>query len=155
MAQNPIDLSRNEKSSLNQCHLMPCKIADNECHEIRAKEYFWPTVRPLVSTDDNDDEVKELKRPDNYVNTPDDPVLLASFRGRPLQGRTIKLPEGYHGYAMSRTKSGVPSKVAPQRKHFDKITYWNWDELPSDSDPTVKAISWVNIAKAIHDPIEN
>lgn len=137
-----------------ECHLMPCRI---ECtsQSVKAREFFQPTIRRLQVGDDN--EQGREKRPSGSVQEDcnnqeeeEEPTLAASFRGRPLQGRQLKLPHNLKGHLVGREAT----KKTIEPKQFDKFTYWNWDQLPTKDDAVVKALAWFEIAKAIHDPVE-
>lgn len=129
------------------CHLMPCKIQHEEPFAL-AKEYFLPTIRQMGDCDD--DEQGREPRKGQKTRDPSNPMLVASFRGRPLQGQKVSIPVGYKGCIVSRDKN---TKDCP--KDFNDFTYWNWDELPSENDSVIKALRWINIAKAIHDDPSN
>lgn len=117
--------------------MMPCRI---ECDQptVRAKEYFWPTIKNLKAGGD-----EEQGRSASYLAAPNNSssnsVLTASFRGRPLQGTKVKIPESYKGFVLGK-KPG----------EFEEFTYWNWDQLPSKTDAVVKALQWINVSDAIH-----
>ncbi|KAG9509973.1 Notchless protein-like 1, partial [Fragariocoptes setiger] len=98
-----------------ECHLIPCKI-DSDCETAKVSTYFSPTIRS-----------------DSTPNTSEQ-FKTASFRGRPLQGRSVKLPNGYVGsiLASPRTVSGITTRKAV--KKFDEFTYWNWDAVPKSQD---------------------
>lgn len=151
----------NEKNDGDEsvCHLLPCRI-EHKGLEVKAKEYFWPTVRELKIGGDDDQgrKVKHEQLLDETNNTKEQPILTASFRGRPLQGRHLKLPDGFAGHVLDKPGGNAAfgklgAKSATIAKHFDTFTYWNWDELPSKDDSVVKALGWLNVAKAIHEPI--
>lgn len=125
MTEKKIDLAGREGGSAGkaeQCHLMPCRIESDGSH-VKAQEYFWPTIRPVET---------------GLVHG-EKSLLTASFRGRPLQGRKLSIPKGYKACVIGK------------KKIFNEFTYWNWDELPNETDSVVKALQWIDIAKAIHD----
>lgn len=142
MPEREINLLRDKERA--QCHLMPCRIESKD-ERIKAKEYFYPTIRELKAGGD-DDQGREIKKDKptsgqaSGASGEEQPILLASFRGRPLQGRKVKLPDGYTGYMVARNKTN-------SERSFDEFTYWNWDELPSENDAICKAVRWVNVAK--------
>uniref|UniRef100_A0A6G1SCK1 Ribonuclease H2 subunit C n=1 Tax=Aceria tosichella TaxID=561515 RepID=A0A6G1SCK1_9ACAR len=160
-----IDLALGPDETLDKdratCHLMPCSIEHKELN-VKAREYFWPTIRELKMG--GDDEQGRSSKHDKSIGEDDskDPILLASFRGRPLQGRRVQVPAGYIGHIINKEPSSAsgtgPGKnqreTAKIKKHFSEFTYWNWDELPSKSDTVIKALNWLQVAKAIHDPVE-
>lgn len=123
------------------CHLMPCRIEHNKS-TVKAREYFWPTIKELNEGGDEDmgrEQSKKFKRGEANRTSP---IMTASFRGRPLQGRKIQMPSDYRGYLLADGRS---------QKQFDRFNYWNWDELPNNNDTVVKALNWINISKAIHE----
>lgn len=155
MTERTIDLGGSVRDGESaQCHLMPCRIEHNGLY-VKSKEYFWPTIKPLKAGGD-EEQGREKSHSDLSAKSnqdPDNPILTASFRGRPLQGRKIELPEGYKGFVVSgQTSKGSDNKIP--NKSFEQFTYWNWDELPSGEDTAVKALQWINIANAIHGNVD-
>lgn len=58
-------------------------------------------------------------------------IQKSSFRGRPLLGRQIELPANCFGLTVQdKEVSGV----------FNKFTYWNWDQKPTNQDKIVQAL---------------
>ncbi|XP_057661801.1 uncharacterized protein LOC130897150 isoform X2 [Diorhabda carinulata] len=83
-------------------------------------------------------------------------TLHASFRGYPLSGKIIDLPDGYVGIVLHESLRPETDKC--ERKFhvtnkFLKITHWNWDKEPSDNDIITQALQWVDIAEVLHSPI--
>merc|ERR1711907_61978 len=60
-------------------------------------------------------------------------VLRASFWGRGLRGQEVKLPAGYAGVVMEQRDDGDEKTFVPKH-HFDQLTYWNHDIMPSSCD---------------------
>lgn len=157
MAPPPTDVKLTGLQEAAHCHLMPCKIGatSTETAEAKAREYFWPTVRELKTFEENDDydlgraEPREIEQK-AHDDDKEKPILVASFRGRPLQGRELPLPDGYIGYALATKKNNNTKSD----RSFKSFTYWNWDSLPNKDDAVVKALRWLELSKAIHDPIE-
>ena len=79
-------------------------------------------------------------------------VLEASFRGYPLQGSKVSVPEGYIGLVLGETKKQL-TETQPHAliaaKKFNSFTYWNWDYNSRVSDPTQLALDWLNISKVV------
>lgn len=137
-----------EKSDCDsvQCHLMPCRI-EYKGSTALAKEYFWPTIRTINEGGDDQqgrDSTGDYLRKTRAVSSVANPILVASFRGRPLQGKKLNLPDGYEGSVVSTENS------KKHAKKFKSFTYWNWDEIPTNDDAVVKALQWIDVAKAIH-----
>jgi len=66
----------------------------------------------------------------------------ASFRGRPLNGKCLTLPEDYLGLL---TIGNQPIDS------FDKVTYFNLDCSPSIKDSFARSIQWLSLAKILHE----
>lgn len=120
-------------------HLLPCKIHYDG--HARVSEYFIPQ------------QVKEDDENSTYE---------ASFRGRRLAGKKMKLPENVTGIIL-RQQSGSGANLGFQQAQsnnfavtdevFDHFFYWNHDIEPTDTDHIPKAFQWFDIAKALHTPI--
>ena len=33
---------------------------------------------------------------------------------------------------------------------FKEFTYWNWDYIPTETDPMQQAIDWLSLAEVVH-----
>lgn len=134
---------------LSECHLMPCRI---ECKSstVMAKEYFVPLIkRKKDKSEEVWDEVDgDKKTVATNKDLPLESLFTASFRGRPLEGCQVQLPEGYKCVAASKE----PKSEAGGE--FNKFTYWNWDKQPDKEDSIQRAFQWIAVAKAIHDDSE-
>ncbi|KAJ8959366.1 hypothetical protein NQ318_022052 [Aromia moschata] len=103
-----------------------------------------------------DCDAKVTKYFDDYVKTNNDGILEGSFRGYPLRGKQINIPEGYVGLVLH--ESIKPPREKDERKfyvvnHFSEITFWNWNKTPSDNDSIMQALQWIDVADALHSPI--
>ncbi|EEZ99790.1 Ribonuclease H2 subunit C-like Protein [Tribolium castaneum] len=90
------------------------------------------------------------------VKVQEDETQKASFRGYPLRGKTVELPEGYIGVVLHESIAPVSDKE--ERKFhvtnkFKTLTYWNWDKAPSKNDKIIQALDWIDVAEALHSPI--
>lgn len=76
-----------------------------------------------------------------------------SFRGYPLKGKRINIPDGYRGIVLKETKK--PMSENDNRKlyvlnNFNSIFYWNWGKEPSENDPIIQVFDhWIDIAEAV------
>ncbi|XP_014671326.1 PREDICTED: ribonuclease H2 subunit C-like [Priapulus caudatus] len=112
-------------------HLMPCKIDHDGKCNVAA--YFTHTI--------NHNE--------------------ASFRGRPLRGQDVRLPNGYTGICL-REATPVYAEGSEDKVHrrfhitgeFSQFTYWNLDKETTDDDAVIKALNWVELASVIHAPLD-
>lgn len=128
MSLNSIKFS--EKTLNNNsvdCHLIACKVKAN-C-EANVDNYFKPTIS-------ESDKEKS--------------VLLSSFRGRPLCGTKLDLPQNCTAFVVNKSKN---NKDLFAKQSFKQITHWNLDKIPSDSDSLPQTLQWIQISDAIHSPI--
>lgn len=77
---------------------------------------------------------------------------MSSFRGYPLHGKEVSVPEGYKGLTFFEYKK--PHNDDEERNiystgKFDKFTYWNYDKIPSANDSLISALNWIDIAEAV------
>lgn len=103
-----------------------------------------------------DCDAKVSKFFDNYVKCDDASILTTSFRGYPLRGKKVGVPEEYLGLILQETIR--PTREKDERKfyvagEFREITFWNWDKSPTLNDPFIQALQWIDIAEALHSPI--
>ncbi|CAH0546180.1 unnamed protein product [Brassicogethes aeneus] len=86
----------------------------------------------------------------------EDGTFTASFRGYPLKGARVELPEGYMGVVLH--ESIKPETEKEERKfyvvnNFKSFTYWNWGKIPSQADTIRQALDWLEIAEVLHSPL--
>ncbi|XP_067006958.1 ribonuclease H2 subunit C isoform X1 [Anabrus simplex] len=83
--------------------------------------------------------------------------VKASFRGYPLHGQIITLPHNYQGIVLKEMKKPL-TEDAERNFHtthiFRSLTYWNWDLQPSRNDAFISALDWIDVAEALHAPVE-
>ncbi|XP_008479554.1 ribonuclease H2 subunit C [Diaphorina citri] len=81
-----------------------------------------------------------------------DNALDASFRGLPLKGTSISVPDGFKGLIFTETNQHQAEDDERNfflKDNFNKITYWNYDKLPSKNDAIVSALDWIHISQAV------
>ncbi|EDV23685.1 Ribonuclease H2 subunit C [Trichoplax sp. H2] len=108
-------------------HLLPCTIDYNG--QANIDSYFEPTIKK---------------------NGED---LSATYRGRPLCGAKMEVPDNYIGCVLKETQKPFGEDEDRRLKissHFKELTYWNLDNRTSVNDKLQKAILWTKIATAIH-----
>ncbi|KAL9601060.1 MAG: hypothetical protein Q9219_002769 [cf. Caloplaca sp. 3 TL-2023] len=137
-------------------NLLPCRIHHDG--PVNASEYHWSP------------QISDNGTPESY------------FRGRKLQGRVVKVPEGYRGVV---AKDASTSSVA-QREHqkhvellrrseqgheededeedeetkvleevglFEEMVVWGHETVVETDDSLVKGLEeWIDFAAAIHQP---
>ncbi|CAN8317277.1 unnamed protein product [Cochlearia groenlandica] len=128
----------------NEVHQLPCCIRFNGPSQV--SHYFKPNPSEV--------EIDGVKTEEAY------------FRGRKLQGATISLPSGFSGFVLgqesNRNANGKRKACSGAEENpcwevkakFDKMTYWNHDNLPSKDDTFLRSFHWFNIAEALHKPVE-
>ncbi|XKL63041.1 hypothetical protein PGB90_005405 [Kerria lacca] len=84
-----------------------------------------------------------------------DGVKIVSFRGRPLYGSEIYIPQNYFGYVIQKPeqKSSVGTQIFKINQSFKKFTYWNLDRIPSNNDSLRSAFDWLDVAEVVHSKI--
>ena len=71
-------------------------------------------------------------------------VLQASFRGRPLQGKSLSLPPGYTGALIVDQ-----GKTLSSAGLFSQFVLWGLQDPPSPDSRLVKALQWTAVAPAV------
>lgn len=120
--------STDQKES--ELHLLPCKIHGDESAKVSS--FFKPYIRKIS---------------DEYYE--------CSFRGYPLQGKIVTVPSGYKGMTFvesKKTDTENKNRNLYRTESFSKLTYWNYDKVPSKNDALTAALDWIDIAEALHSP---
>ena len=104
------------------CHLVPVSIPHSGPAPVSS--YFESTIREK------------------------DTLLHASFRGYPLLGSKVTIPEGYKGVSFQVDKKSEGTYQSNQE--FKEVTYWKWDQHPHTGDPFPKSFQWLDLSSAIH-----
>ncbi|XP_046855059.1 ribonuclease H2 subunit C-like [Xenia sp. Carnegie-2017] len=113
-------------------HLLPCKIEHNG--EAEVDEYFQSCIK---------DDGKGMKK--------------VSFRGRMLMGEKVAIPDGYSGYLLRENRKPVTDdqdRSFRAIKRFSEFTHWNLEDRPCLNDKIRKAMQWIYISSAIHQPVK-
>ncbi|CAF2474418.1 unnamed protein product [Rotaria sp. Silwood2] len=76
------------------------------------------------------------------MNKDNNNKLIASFRGRPLDGEQLNIPNDYIG-TLANSSKFVSS--------FDKLIYFNLDCSTSKNDCIARSIEWLSLAKILHE----
>ncbi|CAK1592581.1 unnamed protein product [Parnassius mnemosyne] len=111
-----------------RAHYLPCKIEVDGAANV--EKYFEP-----------------------YVVENENGELSATFRGHPLDGVNMSLPDGYRAILVTEAKKPLADDADRRFQvagGFKEFVYWNWDKKPSKNDNIVKAFDWIDIAEAIH-----
>ena len=78
--------------------------------------------------------------------------LSNSLRGFPLDGKTVRLPEGFTGLVVESSKAGLTKqdKSARVSASFKEMRVWNYDKVPGESDSWQQALNWTKVADVLH-----
>ncbi|XP_069036403.1 ribonuclease H2 subunit C [Lepisosteus oculatus] len=127
-----VDLASVSRADGEPVHLLPCEVEHDGPAQV--DRFFSAAVKERES--------------DKSV----------SFRGRGLRGREVSCPEGYTGLVLKedhRPVSEEEERSLRVRTVFSSLTYWNLETPPSSDDGVAMAMSWPDIAGAIHGPVED
>lgn len=82
----------------------------------------------------------------------EDGVLTNSLRGYPLQGKVLKVIDGYKGLVLQETRKPLDEaadRILRIKGSFEEFTYWNYDKIPSNADGFHQALQVLDIAKVV------
>lgn len=112
-------------------HSVPVKISTTE-KTANITSYFYDTIHQL---DDNSEECK----------------LCATLRGRPLNGRRVKLPENCIGVVLDASDETQWTTL----ETFSEIAQWSLDSQPEEQQHGVQGtVDWLEISQAVHSQID-
>lgn len=114
-----------------ELHLVNCKLGEDR-ENMPISKYFTSQLK-LNSN------VENIKAGANN--------LKVSFRGRPLNGKMVLLPENY---TFARVSKSENKKQLVANDLTKEATYWNLDKLPSGSDVLPQVIQWLKLSNNIH-----
>ncbi|KAH7171516.1 ribonuclease H2 non-catalytic subunit-domain-containing protein [Dactylonectria macrodidyma] len=143
MSQPMLSLEAGDETPKVMANILPCRIHHNGPVE-PVSAYWAPT-----STDDG--------------------TKTAYFRGRKLQGKSIKLPAQYRGIVVQKTKDDAlpaaepvdlvegedpPEQVGAMKviAEFDEMVVWDHGNVnDSTGDPYIRSMEeWLQVANQIH-----
>jgi hypothetical protein len=78
----------------------------------------------------------------NSIQINNNNKLEASFRGRPLNGEHIDIPNDY---------IGILTDSAKPLSSFNQLTYFNLDCSTTKNDCIARSIEWISLAKILHE----
>jgi hypothetical protein len=112
----------------SKIHLMPCKISHNGKSEVQS--FFTNSI----------------------IETDDSKVLGNSFRGRPLNGLHLDLPESTIGFILNDETDDKNKRHLSVENAFTKIYTWQLDnpKISPTTDPFAKAMNeWFSVADLV------
>ncbi|XP_029917640.1 ribonuclease H2 subunit C [Myripristis murdjan] len=127
-----VQMSSAGQTERTAVHLMPCEIEHNGPAQV--SQYFTAAMK----------DRKHEK--------------TVSFRGRGLRGQELSCPQGYTGLVLKEVNkpgSDQEDRTVRVSSVFDKLTYWNMETPPNSDDTIVMAMSWPELAEAIHGPVDD
>jgi hypothetical protein len=97
--------------------------------------------------------------------------LGVSFRGRQFFGQVQLVPLGYHGVLLREEEDSIDEDEEDSRGDdkesektrltwrerglFSQFTYWQREEAPNAEDPVQRALTWLQLAHALHAPLND
>lgn len=121
-----------------------------QCLETPPKAHYIPaTIR-------GDGPANVAQFFESYTDESEGKILTNALRGFPLRGKEFNLPTGYTAVMFQETKK--PLSAEEDRNFsfagaFKQFTYWNYDKIPTKNDPLEKALDWMELSRALHDPL--
>eukprot|EP00039_Didymoeca_costata_P030530 m.30023 g.30023 ORF g.30023 m.30023 type:complete len:186 (-) comp8164_c0_seq1:197-754(-) len=133
-------------------HSLPCNIEKDGRAAI--SEYFEPLVQEAVPNRDwHTPYTRGKKRTAGGKDIGS--RVEVNFRGRSLRGLVRGLPEGFCGIVLREDGQVHTDKQERQwigTGRFKAFTQWNLEVDPTEGDKVAKALDWMQIAKALHEP---
>lgn len=126
-----VNLQGKECSQPMVLHLMPCEINASGANKAKVDCYFTSTMKE------------------------DGPnAFRASFRGRPLHGACVTIPDNYTGVVLSKSEAVTGDEVLYNKTaSFSSFYYWNLDKNVSQDDHAYQCIQWTRVSNAIHEKV--
>lgn len=112
--------------STTKFHLINCEIEANG--EANVSKFFEPAI---VKKDDSRADV--------------------SFRGRPMNGKRVQLPDDFVLASLKTSLSDDSQYTTADAA--SELHYWNFDQQPDLEDSTNQAINWIHISKCLGDAV--
>ncbi|KAH9257326.1 hypothetical protein BASA81_004483 [Batrachochytrium salamandrivorans] len=127
-------------------HVLACKI--HHTGPAQVDEFF--KVAKLADRQQQEGQGEEEET--------DNEVLVATFRGRRMLGRSEKLPEGVFGLICREGGEGDDDdgnnnnlRQLQVESNFDAITYWKQDSLPRREEESVPVwLDFIRLARVLH-----
>ncbi|XP_030388452.1 uncharacterized protein LOC115634711 [Scaptodrosophila lebanonensis] len=85
-------------------------------------------------------------------------VSTNALRGYPLLGEQIGVPDGFKAAVLQETRQSMRGLTARQLRltgTFDKLMFWNYDRLPSNSDCYRQAMKMIKVSDALTVPVDD
>lgn len=167
----PPPSSSHTQPQLSTAHLLPCRIHHDG--PVRTSRRYWdpkpghgpPSILTLPKK-------KDERAVANEENNVADGKPEAYFRGRRLNGRPVRVPEGYRGVVVREGeeeadkvgKGGaieeemeegdeeeqVEVKTLDEVARFEELVVWGHETVPEDDDVFVKGVEeWIRFAEAV------
>ncbi|XP_069750257.1 ribonuclease H2 subunit C isoform X2 [Narcine bancroftii] len=126
-----LEVGTMDEAPRDRVHLLPVDIESNGSANV--DQYFTPAVQEHKGE------------------------MQVSYRGRMLQGRDLLVPSGYVGLVLKEDQqlcAEEEERTVRVKSAYSSLTYWNLESHPTPDDTVVMAMSWPQIAHAVHAPVE-
>ncbi|XP_067877989.1 LOW QUALITY PROTEIN: ribonuclease H2 subunit C [Heterodontus francisci] len=127
-----VDLRSLKEAPRERLHLLPAEIKTDG--DANVDQYFIPAVRER------------------------DGGMQVSYRGRALRGQGCPVPPRYVGLVLKEDHEPCleeEDRAVRIKSAFSSLTYWNLETPPTADDSLVTAMTWTQIAEAVHAPVED
>lgn len=124
-----IDQNEQSKNSIHRLHLINCQF-QKDCQNVPISDYFDSQF------DSNDEK------------------LNVSFRGRPMNGQSVRLPGKFSFAVIDPIDETKNDQTIIAHQLDDKAYCWNLDKIPSGTDSMPQVLNWINLAQEIHSHVQ-
>ena len=141
--------SRPVKESKQNYHWIPCEVDYTGAANVNS--FFDSIVRAEEEKDQQ--QYKETKNQGGDADNSKTERVIGSFRGRPLKGMRIQLPDDFCGLTLktSQLNEDKPTLVACEK--FKQLIHWNWDQESTVNDPEREALQWLHVSERLHENV--
>lgn len=119
----------------------------------------FDTVDTIAKTDlvDTTAKIDLTDAPVQAHNVDTTDLWHATFRGKPLTGVRLGMPNGYVGVLCNGNNSEGDQNqdyvsdvnLTAECGVTQNMMYWNWDRVPTREDPLLAAFDWVRVSEAM------
>lgn len=131
--KDKINLQDNAKLARQNYHWMPCEIEHTGSAPVSS--FFEPNITETAG-----------------AASKDAPSLTSSFRGRPLLGSELSLPDGFVAVTLRNGRLDDEPTLRPMER-VSKLIHWNWDQPSGTNSSAHQAMDWLKVSEELHKPV--
>jgi ribonuclease H2 subunit C len=125
-----INLDGQVRQAKSRYHWMPCEVEHTGSAPVTA--YFEPNI--------------------SEQTVAGSAQLIGSFRGRPLLGSQLTLPDGFTGLVLKSGRLDDEPTLRPTER-VAQLIHWNWDQASTSSSSAHQALDWCSVSEQLHRPV--